>query len=42
VGWWKLSINDYTDEPAVPIKFSELNRDFLKLLFQEKLKAIKN
>jgi len=41
VGWWKLSINDYTDEPAAPIKFSELNKEFLKLLFQEKLNAIK-
>ena len=36
VGWWRLSINDYTDEPAAPIKFSELNKDFLKLLFQKK------
>ena len=33
VGWWKLSINDYTDEPAAPVKFSELNKEFLKLLF---------
>ncbi len=41
VGWWKLSINDYTDEPAAPVKFSELNKEFLKLLFQEKLNAIK-
>ena len=41
VGWWKLSINDYTDEPAAPIKFSELNKDFLKLLFQEKPGAMK-
>ena len=41
VGWWKLSINDYTDEPAAPTKFSELNKDFLQLLFQKKLSAIK-
>jgi L-amino acid N-acyltransferase YncA len=41
VGWWRLSINDYTDEPAAPIKFSELNKDFLKLLFQEKPGAMK-
>jgi L-amino acid N-acyltransferase YncA len=41
VGWWKLSINDYTAEPAAPIKFSMLNKNFLKLLFQEKPGAIK-
>ena len=35
VGWWQLSINDYSDEPAAPIKFSELNKDFLSELFQQ-------
>jgi phosphinothricin acetyltransferase len=36
VGWWKLSINDFTNEPTAPIKFSELNKDFLNLLFGKK------
>lgn len=40
VGWWQLSINDYEDEPATPIKFSELNKDFLPALFQEQVKKI--
>ena len=40
VGWWKLSINDYGDEPSPPIKFSELNKDFLPSLFAEKEKKI--
>jgi len=40
VGWWKLSINDYNDDPAAPIKFSELNKDFLDLLFREKMASI--
>ena len=41
VGWWKLSINEYGDEPAPPIKFSELNKDFLRALFAEKSKLIR-
>jgi phosphinothricin acetyltransferase len=27
VGWWQLSINDYTGEPLSPVKFSELDKD---------------
>lgn len=41
VGWWQLSINEYGDEPAPPIKFSELNKDFLPALFSEKSKLIR-
>ena len=41
VGWWRLSINDYADEPVAPVKFSLLNRDFLPLLFKEKSDAVK-
>jgi L-amino acid N-acyltransferase YncA len=26
VGWWQLTINEYTDEPAPPLKFSELGK----------------
>ena len=33
VGWWRLSINEYGDEPAAPIKFSELNKDLLTTIF---------
>ena len=33
VGWWKLSLNDYGDEPAAPIKFSEMDKIFLPALF---------
>ena len=42
VGWWKLSINEYGDEPAAPIKFSELNKNFLPALFTEKSKLIRH
>ena len=41
VGWWKLSVNEYGDEPAAPIKFSEMNKDFLPALFEEKSKLIR-
>jgi L-amino acid N-acyltransferase YncA len=41
VGWWRLSVNDYGDEPAAPIKFLELNKDFLQGLFSEKSKLIR-
>jgi phosphinothricin acetyltransferase len=34
VGWWKLSVNEYGDEPTTPIKFSELNKDFLTPFLQ--------
>lgn len=33
VGWWQLSINPYGDEPAVPVRFSDLPKDFLSGLF---------
>lgn len=35
VGWWKLSINEFADEPAAPIKFSDLNKDFLLDIFSK-------
>ena len=41
VGWWRLSINEYGDEPTAPIKFSELDKDFLIDLFKEKKTYIK-
>lgn len=29
VGWWRLILNDFGDEPDAPIPFSELNKDFI-------------
>ncbi|MEI9945933.1 MAG: arsinothricin resistance N-acetyltransferase ArsN1 family B [Chitinophagaceae bacterium] len=34
VGWWQHIINEYKNEPPAPIKFSEMNKDFLKALFK--------
>ena len=36
VGWWKLTLNEYNDEPTAPIKFSVLNKNFLPGLLEEK------
>jgi L-amino acid N-acyltransferase YncA len=41
VGWWKLSVNDYGNEPEAPIKFAELDKDFLPALFAEKVSGLK-
>jgi len=41
VGWWQLQLNEYGDEPIAPIRFSELNKEFLPVLFTEKSKMLK-
>lgn len=41
VGWWQINLNEYNLEPEPPIKFSDLNKDFLEKLFDEKTKQIK-
>ena len=35
VGWWQLIINDYTDEPAPPCKFSELDKKVLDKILDQ-------
>jgi phosphinothricin acetyltransferase len=40
VGWWQLSVNDYSNEPEAPIKFAALDKEFLPALFKEKEKGI--
>lgn len=35
VGWWRLVINEFKREPAPPVTFAELNKDFLPGLFME-------
>ncbi len=34
VGWWRLIINEFDDEPVAPIHFSELGKEFLPELFK--------
>jgi phosphinothricin acetyltransferase len=40
VGWWQLQLNEYSVEPAAPILFRDLNKDFLPELFQRVEKLI--
>ncbi|HMK26117.1 MAG TPA: arsinothricin resistance N-acetyltransferase ArsN1 family B [Chitinophagaceae bacterium] len=42
VGWWRLILNEFGDEPAAPIKFSELDKDFLAGLFDRAISSIKS
>jgi L-amino acid N-acyltransferase YncA len=34
VGWWQLVLHEYKDDPVPPVKFSEMNKDFLEELFR--------
>ena len=40
VGWWQKKLNEYNSEPAPPLKFSDLNKDFLDRLFAVKASLI--
>jgi L-amino acid N-acyltransferase YncA len=33
VGWWRLILNELDDEPAAPIAFAEINKQFLPELY---------
>jgi len=35
VGWWQLVINDYCDEPAAPLPFSELDKQVVERIIQK-------
>jgi L-amino acid N-acyltransferase YncA len=35
VGWWRLILNEFVDEPAAPILFSQLDKQFLPSLLKE-------
>jgi phosphinothricin acetyltransferase len=41
VGWWQLVINEFDIEPEAPVKFSELNKDFLPDVFSKTALFIK-
>ena len=40
VGWWQIQLNEYSHEPEAPVKFSELNKEFLPALFERVQKMI--
>lgn len=35
VGWWRLILNEFGDEPAAPLKFSEMDKTFLSQVLKE-------
>ncbi|MGQ0739945.1 MAG: arsinothricin resistance N-acetyltransferase ArsN1 family B [Bacteroidota bacterium] len=41
VGWWRLILNKFGKEPAAPLMFAELNKDFIAGLFLVKAGVIK-
>jgi len=40
VGWWRLILNEFGDEPAAPVPFAKLDKSFLPELFSEKIKEV--
>lgn len=42
VGWWRLIINEFGHEPAAPVLFASLNKEFLPELFKENQQTIKS
>ncbi len=41
VGWWRSILNEFGDEPAAPLHFSSMNKDFLDELFTRVSSSIK-
>lgn len=41
VGWWRLTLNEFGDEPEPPVMFSLLEKDFLQALFNDKARLIR-
>lgn len=41
VGWWRLILNKFNDEPDAPVPFSSLNKDFLPEIFKRSELLIK-
>ena len=34
VSWWQLQLNDYSDDPVAPVKFPEVDAEFLEMVLQ--------
>jgi L-amino acid N-acyltransferase YncA len=39
VGWWQLVINDYSEEPAPPVKFSEVDKSVVSKILEDAAQA---
>jgi L-amino acid N-acyltransferase YncA len=42
VSWWQLALNDYSDDPAAPVKLSSIDQPTLENILVEKSKLVKN
>ncbi len=42
VGWWRLILNEFNDEPSPPVPFSKLEKNFIPALLEEKLRLIRH
>ena len=42
VSWWQLKLNEYSIDPATPLKFNTIAPTFLEKIFFEKSKMIKS
>jgi L-amino acid N-acyltransferase YncA len=38
VGWWQLQLNDYSEDPAAPLYFPEIESHFLEKVYHENAK----
>jgi L-amino acid N-acyltransferase YncA len=41
VGWWQLQLNEYTNEPSPPIKFSEIDKQSIEAVLQSASDLVK-
>ena len=42
VGWWRLILNEFSDEPDAPVHFSEMDKSFLSGFFERNEKDFFN
>lgn len=42
VGWWRLILNEFGDEPAYPQRFSDMDKNFLARILERAASSIKN
>jgi len=40
VGWWRLIVNEFGQEPAAPVLFSLLDKEFLPALFEQQTTSL--
>jgi L-amino acid N-acyltransferase YncA len=41
VGWWLLQLNEYVQEPEIPVKFSKMDQNILPAIFETAVSTVK-